>query len=204
MFPLGTTLLPGEVLPLRIFEPRYRQMLDDCVGDADDPGGFGVVLIARGQEVGGGDVRNDVGTFAQIEHLQRLADGRSTLTCVGTRRFRVTRWLPDDPYPRAEIEWLTEPVITDDERAALDGLSGAIRGLIDEVATLRGLRAIEDMPGTRECELATHGLFGWAAQLPMGAADRQRLVECGTVSEQLAVLHEVVEGMSEIIRFGQL
>ena len=46
MFPLGTALLPGEVLPLRIFEPRYRTMLDDCLAAADGPPGFGVVLIA--------------------------------------------------------------------------------------------------------------------------------------------------------------
>ena len=50
MFPLGTALLPGEVLPLRIFEPRYRTMLDDCLAAADGPPGFGVVLIARGSE----------------------------------------------------------------------------------------------------------------------------------------------------------
>jgi Lon protease-like protein len=63
MFPLGTVLLPGGVMPLHVFEPRYRQMIKDCMAsDAE----FGVTLIERGSEVGGGDVRSEVGTVARI------------------------------------------------------------------------------------------------------------------------------------------
>jgi Lon protease-like protein len=100
MFPLGSVLLPGMPVPLHVFEPRYRRMVDDCrAGD----GTFGVVLIERGSEVGGGDVRTDVGTLAQIVETRELPDGRWLLGVVGMERIRVERWLPDDPYPRAEI-----------------------------------------------------------------------------------------------------
>ncbi|HEV7759443.1 MAG TPA: LON peptidase substrate-binding domain-containing protein, partial [Acidimicrobiales bacterium] len=99
MFPLGTVLVPGMLLPLHVFEPRYRQMLDDCLaGDRT----FGVVLIERGSEVGGGDVRTGVGTLARILQAEQAADGRWALMAVGARRIRIDRWLPDDPYPRAE------------------------------------------------------------------------------------------------------
>ncbi|MBO0881227.1 MAG: LON peptidase substrate-binding domain-containing protein, partial [Mycobacterium sp.] len=62
MFPLESALLPNEDLPLRIFEPRYIALVEDCMRDADPR--FGVVLISRGREVGGGDVRYDIGAVA--------------------------------------------------------------------------------------------------------------------------------------------
>jgi len=102
MFPLGTVLVPGMVLPLHVFEPRYRQMVDDCMA-ADRT--FGVVLIERGSEVGGGDVRTDIGTRAGIVRAEQQPDGRWGLIAVGLRRIRVDRWLPDAPYrgPRSAI-----------------------------------------------------------------------------------------------------
>ena len=73
MFPLGTVLFPGAVLPLHVFEPRYRALVRDCLaGDRE----FGVVLIERGSEVGGGDVRVEVGTVARIVQVAEPPDGR--------------------------------------------------------------------------------------------------------------------------------
>lgn len=104
MFPLGTVLLPGVVLPLFVFEPRYQQLVRDCLESADNE--FGVVLIDRGSEVGGGDTRSDVGVIARMVQVAAIDAGRFTIVTVGTRRFRVREWLPDDPYPRAEVdEW---------------------------------------------------------------------------------------------------
>src|SRR5579872_2372849 len=101
MFPLSTVLFPGASLPLHVFEPRYRALLaDSLAGD----GGFGVVLIDRGSEVGGGDHRVDVGTMADIVQVFGVEGGRSMVMTRGTRRIRVARWLSDDPYPRAEVE----------------------------------------------------------------------------------------------------
>ena len=106
MFPLGTVLFPHAVLPLHIFEARYRELTETCLrGD----GRFGVVLIERGNEVGGGDSRFAVGTVARIVEAARTPDGRYLLATVGTERFRVQKWLDDDPFPRAEIDVIDEP-----------------------------------------------------------------------------------------------
>ena len=108
MFPLEVAMLPGEELPLRIFEPRYTALVSDCLA-ADDPA-FGVVLIAAGREVGGGDARSDVGALAHIAECADFGDGRYRLRCVMGERIRVVEWQPDDPYPRAAVElWPDEP-----------------------------------------------------------------------------------------------
>lgn len=109
MFPLGSVLVPGAPLPLHVFEPRYRAMVEQVL---DGDGRFGVVLIERGHEVGGGDVRMDVGTVAQILRGEQLDDGRWLIVAIGTERIRVREWLPDDPYPRAHVEsWPDEDAV---------------------------------------------------------------------------------------------
>lgn len=113
MFPLGNVLLPAGVLPLHVFEPRYQALVRDCV--ASDRHEFGVVLIERGSEVGGGDVRRDVGTIARMVQVAEMDDGRFAVIAVGVGRLRVNAWLPDDPYPLADIdEWPDDPVSGDE------------------------------------------------------------------------------------------
>ena len=96
MFPLSTVLFPHAPLPLHVFEPRYRRLMADCL---DDDGSFGVVLIARGPEVGGGDERVAVGTVARVDHVDRLDDGRMLVMARGVSRISVDRWLGESPYP---------------------------------------------------------------------------------------------------------
>ena len=128
MFPLGTVLFPGALLPLHIFEERYRQLVNDCLADEPE---FGVVLIDRGHEVGGGDVRREVGTVARILEVAELPDGRYFLQAAGVRRIRVQSWLDDAPYPRADVEeW-------PDEDASL-----ATSERVAEVANRRRARAL--------------------------------------------------------------
>ena len=92
MFPLGTVVVPGMVLPLQVFEPRYREMLQHVLaGDRT----FGVVLIERGSEVGGGDVRTDVGTLARVVRAEEQPDGRWAVVALGVGRIRVDRWALD-------------------------------------------------------------------------------------------------------------
>ena len=108
MFPLESVLLPGDDLPLRIFEPRYSELVRDCLDSAEPR--FGVVLISRGREVGGGDRRCDVGTLARIAECVDAGAGRYVLRCRIGERFKVSEWLPDDPYPRALAQlWPDEP-----------------------------------------------------------------------------------------------
>lgn len=127
MFPLGTVLMPHMVLPLHIFEPRYRTMFHDLMdGDRE----FGVVQIARGSETGGGEVRCDVGTIARVLQAEELDDGRWVAVTVGTRRVRVREWYPDDPYPQARVDELAEDGIDDDVRRRRDDLLPRVRRLL--------------------------------------------------------------------------
>src|SRR5947208_9424903 len=105
MFPLGAVLFPGVAMPLHVFEPRYRALTRHCL---DGDRRFGVVLIERGSEVGGGDIRVSVGTCARIVEAAELPDGRWLLMVLGVERVRVERWLPDDPYPQAEVVLLPD------------------------------------------------------------------------------------------------
>lgn len=101
MFPLGLVLMPGQLLPLHIFEYRYREMVRECIEGSKE---FGVVLIARGAEVGGGDQRHDIATRATLVQAVALEDGRYGIMVIGAERVRVTDWLPDNPYPQAMVE----------------------------------------------------------------------------------------------------
>ncbi len=85
MFPLGSVLLPGGLLPLHVFEPRYRQMVIDCLQEDGTPE-FGQTLITHGREAGGGDQRADIGTVAQMVQVDALDDGRYAVVAVGVRR----------------------------------------------------------------------------------------------------------------------
>ena len=135
MFPLGTALLPGSDLPLRIFEPRYQQLVEDCTASPDGPR-FGVVLIARGHEVGGGDQRHGVGTVARIMVQTDLGGGRRALECIAEERIRVTRWLPDDPYPRAEAEVWPDTDSGPVDFASITGPMGRLYGALDRLTTV--------------------------------------------------------------------
>lgn len=119
MFPLERALLPYDQLPLHIFEPRYRTMIKDCLGAGRE---FGVVLIERGSEVGGGDQRFAVGTLAHVVQAVELPDGRFLIHALGIKRIRVSRWLDDDPYPLAEVTVLAdaeaEPGVGEQRRRA--------------------------------------------------------------------------------------
>lgn len=106
MFPLGSVLFPYMPLPLRIFEPRYLTMLADIL--QEEPGEFGVVLIERGSEVGGGDVRVTTGTLARVSDLDTAGEA-VLMIAQGATRIEVEEWLGDDPYPRARVRELPEP-----------------------------------------------------------------------------------------------
>jgi Lon protease-like protein len=105
MFPLGSVLFPNMPLQLRVFEERYLIMLSTML--KAQQGEFGVVLIERGREVGGGERRFDLGTTAEITRLG-AQEGMVGLQAQGHRRFRVVEWLADEPHPRAVVTELDE------------------------------------------------------------------------------------------------
>jgi Lon protease-like protein len=187
MFPLGTVLVPGAGLPLHVFEERYRAMVRDCLsGDQE----FGVVLIERGSEVGGGDVRSSVGTVARIVEASELPDGRWAMIAVGTRRIRVVSWLPDDPYPRAEVEAWPDAPAGADHAALLDDVVGLLRRALALAA-----EAGDDAPAATFELVPDPVLAGYqtVALAPLGALDRQGLLTATTPEDRLHRLRSLLE-----------
>lgn len=191
MFPLGSVLFPSLVLPLHVFEPRYRALVEDCLaGD----GVFGVVLIERGSEVGGGDVRTDVGTVARIVQVERFDDGRYAVVAVGDRRLRVRSWAADDPYPRAEVEdWPDEGAAT----RPLDEVTTLLRRSLALAAELGEAPAGLDVTLDDDPGLAT---FQAAALAPIGPADAQRVLATPGPDERTGVLTEVLTDAVDLLR----
>jgi Lon protease-like protein len=107
LFPLRTVLFPGMTLPLQVFEPRYRQLVAECMERAEP---YGVALIREGVEVGGPAVPHQVGTTARIKSVIPGPDGRLHLINVGERRFRILTLHHDRPYLWADVEYpIDEP-----------------------------------------------------------------------------------------------
>jgi len=168
MFPLGSVLFPGMPLALRVFEERYLKMMG-AILEEDTPQ-FGVVLIERGAEVGGGEQRFDVGTLAEVLEIA-APDGPLAVVARGTQRFRVTAWLDDDPYPRADIE-LLEPLATDID---VEGDHTQTEEVVRE--TLRYLESLtDDLPWSSDIDLSGDNeerLWQLAGISPLGPLDHQ-------------------------------
>jgi uncharacterized protein len=201
MFPLETVRLPGEELPLRIFEPRYSALVKDCLATERQ---FGVVLIAAGREVGGGDMRCDVGTLARIETAQDEGGGRYRIGCEIGERIRVTQWHDDDPYPRATVmPWPDEPgdVVT---AADIIEVEDRVMALFERIAAARQatLPARVELLGEAEPgDDAGRRLYTLAARIPMGQADRYSVLEAPSAAARLAVLSDAVETVAAMVEF---
>ena len=202
MFPLGTALLPGAVLPLHVFEPRYRQMVHDILSDSVDLPEFGVVMIERGREVGGGDTRTRVGTVARVVDMRALSDGRYALVAVGSARLQVNAWLPDDPYPLADIDlWPDDDLGSID----LDGAAHAVEALHQRVRDLNeAVRALGEMTPPPDTEIADDphlALYHLGSLAPLGPADRQRMLAAPTLDARLEVFSTALDDAAAVVRF---
>jgi uncharacterized protein len=201
MFPLEVAMLPGEELPLRIFEPRYSALVQDCLATEDPV--FGVVLIEAGREVGGGDARSDVGVLARITEYADMGSGRYRMKCLLGERIRIVEWLPDNPYPRAVIEvWPDEPGDAVDVSAIRD-IEDRMVGLFDRIAMARGaqVNARDIVSGADESGEASKWLYALTARLPMGQADRYAILAAPSASARVAALSEAVDTVIAMVEF---
>jgi uncharacterized protein len=195
MFPLGSVLLPGEVLPLHVFEERYRQLVRDCL--ADDTHEFGVVLIERGNEVGGGDVRREIGVVARMLQVAETEDGRYAVIACGTRRIRVNAWLPDDPYPLADVDdW---PDVEGDTSIA------DLAPVLQRVRRCAAL-AVELGDGNFDtsAELFDEPLaasYQLVALAPIGQSDRYQLLGSTDVPRRVENLDRLLDDVEALIHF---
>jgi Lon protease-like protein len=199
MFPLGSVLFPHAGLPLHIFEPRYRALVEECLAGEPE---FGVVLIERGSEVGGGDTRFRVGTVARIIDASRFPDGRYALVAQGTARLRVHEWLPDAPYPLATVEVIDEPAAAPALVVARDEVEIALRRVLTLAAGLGVAVAPSDV---RLDDDPVRAAFEAAALAPIGALDAQQLLEIDDPAQRLDRLAALLRDATELLelRLGE-
>lgn len=192
LFPLNVVLFPTMVLPLHIFEPRYRALIHDVLeGDKQ----FGVVLIERGRDTGGEDQRTDFGTIAKVIEAEEFPDGRWGIVTVGTERFRITNWLPDGPYPQAQVECWPDDVgqpLAQDRFVAVASKFRRCMAMASEAGVDVG--PIPELAAPDE--LATMQM---AAMLPIGTFDKQRLLGMPSCGERLAALDVAIDETLELI-----
>ena len=186
IFPLGSVLMPAMPLNLRIFEERYLKLLGDLLGEETPE--FGVVLIERGQEVGGGEKRMDIGTIASVIEIG-TTDEFYGLQSVGSKRFRVNAWLPDDPYPIADIDFLPNLIWDDNLMPARVHLETKVRRLLAFASEFGDLQFGADVEFSDDPMDACWQLAG---VLPVGQLDQIDLLASQSAEELIAKTNEIV------------
>lgn len=169
LFPLNTVLFPGGFLPLRIFEPRYLEMVSACM-QQNMP--FGVALIRDGKEVGQPADTFDTGTLAMIVDFDKARDGMLMIACIGSDRFRIVeRRVEPNRLQRVTAEVLGEPedrVLPEEHRP----LAGFLRAVVNQPGMSRRI-APPDIDYNSPREIG----YRLAEMLPVGLAEQQRLLE---------------------------
>ena len=193
LFPLNLVLFPGASLPLRVFEERYKLMMQACL---DGDSRFGVVLIKAGLEVGGPAEPHTVGTVAVIDHVEHLGNGEMLVSAVGERRFRITRIDRSRPYVEASVQMLE-----DDQRARLSELMA--ERLRDAVA--RHLRLLVGIRGgwVRDPRISGDPLilsYFIPSVLQGDMLVRQRLLEESSTEKRLEDELELLEEEAKELR----
>ena len=189
MFPLSAVLFPHASMRLHVFEPRYRALMHDCL--EGDPR-FGVVLIERGSEVGGGDQRSALGTRGVITRAAELPDGRWVLEVLGEAVVEIHEWLPDDPYPMAMVSERAGQGGSDLSRQ-LDAATQRVRrarALLAEHGGAPALPPDAPLDGGGDPDVAAWQL---CAAAPVNAYDAQRLLAAGAAADRLGLLAGLME-----------
>lgn len=180
LFPLNSVLFPGAVLNLHIFEPRYKQMINECLESGE---GFGVTLIAEGAEAGDPNVLpHDVGSIAEILDVQPLPFGRYFISTVGRKRFRIREVISREPYLVADVDVIDEPEVPDDREVS--ELLPAVRRRFEEYIAMlvefSGQDSYIDLP---EDPQGTSYLIG--DMLQVAERVKQRLLEISDTKARL-------------------
>jgi Lon protease-like protein len=194
MFPLGSVLMPAMPLSLRIFEERYLKLLGDLM--LSDTPEFGVVLIERGPEVGGGEKRLEIGTLASVTDIGTL-DQFYGLESMGTQRFRVNAWLPDDPYPMADIDFIPDLIWNDSLMPARVHLETKVRNLLAFASEFGDLQY---GPDTELSDNPMDACWQLAGVLPVGGLDQQDLLQSQSADELISKTYDIVVALEEALR----
>lgn len=174
LFPLNTVLFPGMVLPLHVFEERYKLMINTCLAQ-ERP--FGVVLIYSGAEVGEPAIPHPVGTVARITNWEWLPDGRMNILTVGERRFRLVEYAGSElPYLVGSVEYWDDE--TDELFDMVDLMNGVRHNFVDYLTIIMSL-ADQALPVSR-LQLPTDPSklsYHVASNLQIDVNEKQELLE---------------------------
>jgi Lon protease-like protein len=182
LFPLKTVLLPANTLDLKIFEPRYLDMIADCMRE-NSP--FGVVLIHRGEETAVNSDIYSVGTTATVSDWEHRADGLLGITALGAERFEIlSTTTRADGLTLAEIK-----ILEDDDGSEIPEQYHYMLDLLEHMSAQQGRIRADDQGF---CEI----LYQLIYLLPLENALKQRLLEIPQHGDRAVILH------AELIRLG--
>jgi Lon protease-like protein len=196
LFPLNVVLFPHMPLPLHVFEPRYRQMIGECLEEGHS---FGVVAIREGTETGPA-TPHDVGTLAKIVRIERLDDGRMNLLVQGASRFQILQTTDDRPYLRGQVRIIPESGDDLDATARLtEATATAFRQYSNLLRELVGEKP-EDSEPPMEPELLSYLIAAaMNLQLPEKQSllaeprtDARLLLELRILRKEIAILKRMV------------
>ncbi|MBV7331953.1 LON peptidase substrate-binding domain-containing protein [Chloroflexi bacterium TSY] len=205
LFPLKLVFFPGQVIPLHIFEPRYREMINFCI-ETESP--FGIVLIKEGEAEGDTDtVPYEIGTAAKILGVERLEDGRMNVTVVGTKRFRVNHLDYSKNYLSGDVNHY--PVINGGTQRAQQ-LAQQVRPKVIEYVNAISDASKSQLPLDKLPEDPTSLAFLVAMAMPFPNDEKQRLLGLPGIPELLArenyllwrevsILHHMLKTQMEIV-----
>ena len=194
MFPLSSVLMPAMPLSLRIFEERYLKLTGDLILQENPE--FGVVLIDRGPEVGGGEKRLSLGTLASVTNIGTL-DQFYGIEAVGTQRFRVNAWLPDDPYPMADIDFIPDLIWDESLLAEKIKLEMKVRNLLAFASEFGDLQYGSD---TELSDDPISSCWQLAGVLPVGPLDQLDLLNSESPQELMSKTNEIVLALDEALK----
>ncbi len=196
LFPLGTVLFPQMVLPLYIFEQRYRQMISECVKN-NSP--FGVILLQEGDEVQETTSSEPaqpcaVGTLARITEVARLDDGRMLITSVGTERFRLMEYRNDKPYMTGDIElWPDDGVDEALLQPQVSQVQAAFQNYLKVLMELAG-KQVQGLDVPSEPDVRSYLVPTW---LYIGMPEKQKLLELPGPAQRLQAELNILSGETE-------
>ena len=193
MFPLSAVVFPSTALPMRIFEPRYQQLMADLLaGDGELE--FAISPIVRGREVGGGDERLEVATMCKLAQVMVQPTGEYTFLALGQRRVRVVEWLADDPYPRAEVVEMSDG----DELPPASAVAREINR-VEKVLIQLGAEVPDHLPLVDGDERLA--AFRLAGMVPIADLDRQAILCSDSPAERLGRFSQALGDLEAVLKF---
>lgn len=198
MFPLGSVLFPAMPLALRVFEERYLKMMGSIL--EDDAPRFGVVLIERGSEVGGGEKRFRYGTVAKVLQVE-APEGPLAVVARGAERFEVLEWLPEDPFPQADVRFLDNFDQVASAQEDLDATERLVRETLASVTEFGG-----EVAWPSDLELSEDPIErAWqlAGITPLGPLDHYDFLSSANFDELLTTIRVTVRDALDTFRLSQ-